>query len=134
MENKSNPILKITGILMIIGGAVGIIVSIIAALGVGALALLVGGAVAVLMVAVILALVGSVIELVAGIVGVKNAARPEKAGVCIVFGILTLVLSLLGNILTVAGGGTFSGINLGLGVVIPILYLIGAFQNKSKAA
>ena len=134
MQNQTNALLKVTGILMIIGGIAGIVVSIIAMLGVGALALLVGGAVGLLMFAVILSLVGSVIQLIAGIVGNKNAAKPEKAGVCIIFGIVTLALSLLGNILTMAGGGSFNALSLGLGVVIPILYLVGAFQNKSKAA
>ena len=80
-----------------------------------------------------LALVSAGISLVAGILGVKNAAKPEKAMVCIVFGILTAALSVLGNVLTVAGGGNFSIPNLLLGLVIPVLYLIGAFQNKQRA-
>ena len=134
MENKTNMLLKVTGILMIIGGIAGIIVSIIAMLGVGALALLIGGAVGLLMFAVILSLVGSIIELIAGIVGSKNAANPAKAGTCVIFGIVTLALSVLGIIINLAGGGSFSVANLGLGVVIPVLYLIGALQNKNKAA
>ena len=134
MENKSNVLLKVTGILMIIGGIISIILSIIAVLGVGLLAALIGSGTGLLMLAAILALVGSIVQLIAGIVGAKNAAKPEKAGTCITFGILTIALSLLGNIITAALGGGFSLPSLGLGVVIPVLYLVGAFQNKSKAA
>ena len=132
---QSNKFLKVTGILMIISGGISIIVSIIAVLGVGVLAAALGGdgSLTLLMLAAVLALISAVISLVAGILGVKNAAKPEKAMVCIVFGILTAVLSVLGNVLTVAGGGSFSIPGLLLGLVIPVLYLIGAFQNKQRA-
>ena len=33
-----------------------------------------------------------------------------------------------------AGGGDFSPVGFGLGLVLPILYLIAAFQSKSSAA
>jgi hypothetical protein len=132
---QSNKFLKVTGILMIISGGISIIVSIVAVLGVGVLAAALGGdgSLTLLMLAAVLALVSAGISLVAGILGVKNAAKPEKAMVCIVFGILTAALSVLGNVLTVAGGGNFSIPNLLLGLVIPVLYLIGAFQNKQRA-
>ena len=133
MENKTNMLLKVTGILMIIGGIAGIIVSIVAFLGVGLLAAA-GVVVGLWIIAVILSLVGSIIELIAGIVGSKNAANPAKAGTCVIFGIVTLALSVLGIILNLASGSGFSVANLGLGVVIPVLYLIGALQNKNKAA
>ncbi len=134
MERKSNGFLKVTGILMIIGGGLGLILGIIAVLGVGLLAAALGAeaALGLLTFAAILALVGSVVSLVAGIIGVANAAKPEKATVCIVFGILAAVLSVLGNVLTVAGGGNFSAMSLIIGLVLPVLYLIGAFQNKKR--
>lgn len=135
MEKKSNGFLKVTGILMIISGGISIIFSVIALLGVGVLAAALGSEakMGLLMFASILALVSSVVSLIAGILGVKNAAKPEKATVCITFGIMTAVFSVLGNVLTVVGGGSFSIPNLVLGLVIPVLYLIGAFQNKSRA-
>lgn len=136
MEKKSNGFLKVTGILMIIGGGIGIIIGVIAVLGVGLLAAALGAeaSLGLLTFAAILALLGAIVSLTAGILGVANAAKPEKATVCIVFGILTAVLSVLGNVLTAAGGGSFSVVNLILGLVLPVLYLIGAFQNKKKAA
>ena len=83
-----------------------------------------------LTVSCILALVGAVAELVAGIIGVKNWNKLEKAGTCITWGIIVIVLCVISNILTVVGGGDFSVLNLATGLVIPVLYLIGALQNK----
>ena len=129
MEKKSNKFLKVAGILMIIGGGISTILGIIFVLGVGFIGA--GGAI---MLGAIAILVAAVIQLVAGIIGVANAAKPEKAMVCIVFGLLVLVLSIAGNAITLIGGGTPDIVNILLGVALPILYLIGAFQNKQKAA
>ena len=135
---KSNKFLTVTGILMIIGGGIGVILGVIAVAGVGLLAasleeLGISSEAGLLMLAAILYLVSAVVQLIAGILGVANARKPEKAMVCIVFGILTAILAILGNVLTVAGGGDFNVLGLVLGLALPILYLIGAFQNKSKA-
>ena len=135
MAKESNKFLKVTGILMIIGGSLGIIFGIIAVLGVGALALALGSEanMGLLVLSSILVLLGGIISLIAGIVGVKNAAVPEKAQTCIVFGILAAVVSVGGNLLKVAGGSKFSLFGMLYGLVLPVLYLIGAFQNKNKA-
>ena len=136
METKSNGFLKVTGILMIIGGVIGAIFGIIAVLGVALFAALAGGLIntGLLTLASILAIVSSVVSFIAGIVGVANAARPEKAQKCIVFGILTIILSILGTVLTVVAGGKFSFVSLITGLIVPVLYLLGAFQNKNRAA
>ncbi|MDR1620503.1 MAG: hypothetical protein LBS18_07575 [Clostridiales bacterium] len=138
METKSNGLLKVTGILMIIGGGLGIILNLISVFGMGivveSLNLAGGNAILwLLTLAAILSGIGSAISLIAGIMGVKNAAKPEKATVCIVFGFLTALLSILGNILTAVGGGSFGVIYVIIGLVLPVLYLIGAFQNKKRA-
>lgn len=70
------------------------------------------------------------LNLVAGIIGVKNWNKLEKAGTCITWGIIVIVLCVISNILTVVGGGDFSVLNLVTGLVIPVLYLIGGLQNK----
>jgi len=133
MEGKSNKFLKITGILMIIGGIISIILGIIAVLGVGLLAAL-GANSGLLTLGAIFVLVGGVVSLIAGIAGVKNAAKPEKAQVCITLGILTAVISVLGNALGMAAGGSFDVAGLVTGLLLPVLYLIGAFQNKKLAS
>lgn len=129
---KGAGFLKVTGILMIIGGAIALIVGIIAIAGIAALAYLSAGLISsgLLYAAGILTVVSAVAELVAGIVGVKNCKRPEKAGACMVWGIIVAVLCVAGCILTVAGGSSFPVFSLILGLVLPVLYIIGAAKNK----
>lgn len=133
-KTKGTGFLKVTGILMIIGGAVSIILSIIAALGIAALAYISDGTVssALLYASVILMIVSAVAELVAGIIGVANCKKPEKAGSCIVWGIIVAVLSVAGTVLNSVGGGSFSAFSLILGLVLPALYIIGAAFNKKE--
>jgi hypothetical protein len=132
-----NKLLKICGILMIIGGILGIIVSAVAIVGIS---LLVEAAKqtgveineGLLMVAFVLSIIGSLVTLVAGVLGVKNAAKPENASVCIIAGIVAVAVSLIGNILTVVSGGDFNPVNLVSGLALPVLYLVGAFQSKNS--
>ncbi len=132
---KSNGFLKVTGILMIIGGVFTIIFSILAVVGVGALAATLGteADLGLLMVSSIIGLISGVVSLIAGITGAKNANKPEKATACIAFGCLTVLLSILGTILNVVGGNQFSVLGLITGLIVPALYLVGAFQNKKRA-
>jgi len=129
---KGAGFLKVTGILMIIGGVFAIILSIIAILGIAALTYLSNGEISsvLLYASGALMLVSSVAELVAGIIGVKNCKKPEKAGTCIGWGIVVAVLCIAGTILNSIGGGEFSVLSLVTGLVLPVLYIIGAFKNK----
>ena len=127
---KGSTLLKVTSILSIIGGAIGLIVGAIAAFS--AAILIEMGAPALYVVACILVVVAAIVELIAGIIGVVNCTKPEKAQSCIVIGIIVIALSLLGNILTIACGGEFDVVSLLTGLVIPVLYLIGAIQLKSN--
>lgn len=130
---KGSKFLKVTGILMIIFGALALILSIVAAIGLAALVALEVNTWQ-YTAAVILMLVGSIFELIAGIVGVKNCNKPEKAGTCMVWGIIVIALSVLSNVLTLVGNpDNFSIVNLLTGLVIPVLYLIGAVMNKKAA-
>jgi len=129
MENK---LLKVTGIIMIIGGAIAILISLIGLLGLGLLAALEVD-LGLYTVALLISIAGAVVQLIAGIMGTKNAANPEKAQACIIACVLVVVLSLVGNILTVVSGNDFPFVGMILGLVLPALYLIGAFQLKKSA-
>ena len=130
---KGSKFLKVTGILMIVFGALALILSIVAAIGLAALVALELNTWQ-CTAAVILMLVGSIFEMIAGIVGVKNCNKPEKAGTCMVWGIIVIALSVLSNVLTLVGNpDNFSIVNLLTGLVIPVLYLIGAVMNKKAA-
>jgi hypothetical protein len=136
MTLTNNRLLMVTSILLIIVGSIGIILGIIAALGVGALVLIADGSadMGLLTFASALVLLNALVSLVAGILGVVNAAKPNKMTTCIVFGVLSIVLTLLANFLSVSAGNDFKLINLLIGLVLPVLYLMGASQNKKRAA
>ena len=130
---KGRKFLKVTGILMIIGAAFGIIGGIIAMIGVGALAAVLETSAVGLMLASVLVLASAVFQLIAGIMGVKNCDKPEKAQTCLVMGIIVAILSVAGNVISNVLGSDFNAFNYATGLVIPVLYIIGAAKNKELA-
>ena len=130
---KGRKFLKVTGILMIIGGAFGIIGGIIAMIGAGALAAVLETSAGGLMLASALILASAVFQLIAGIMGVKNCDKPEKAQSCIVIGVIVAILSVAGNVISNVLGSDFNIINYATGLIIPVLYIIGAAKNKEPA-
>ena len=132
MEKNKNALLLVTGILLIIGGVISLIGSIIVLLAARVAVVLYAEqeGVGLLVFAAVPLLLSAIVSLVTGILGVVNAGKPGKAKILIVFGILTALLSVLGNILTVVGGGTFSVLSLITGLILPVLFLVGAFQSK----
>lgn len=130
---KGRKFLKVTGILMIIGGAFGIIGGIVAMIGAGALAAVLETSAGGLMLASTLILASAVFQLIAGIMGVKNCDKPEKAQSCIVIGVIVAILSVAGNVISNVLGSDFNIINYAAGLIIPVLYIIGAVKNKEPA-
>ncbi len=130
---KGRKFLKVTGILMIIGGAFGIIGGIVAMIGAGALAAVLETSAGGLVLASALILASAVFQLIAGIMGVKNCDKPEKAQSCIVIGVIVAILSVAGNVVSNVLGSDFNIINYATGLIIPVLYIIGAVKNKKPA-
>ena len=130
---KGRKFLKVTGILMIIGGAFGIIGGIIAMIGAGALAAVLETSAGGLMLASALILASAVFQLIAGIMGVKNCDKPEKAQSCIVIGVIVAILSVAGNVISNVLGSDFNIMSYATGLIIPVLYIIGAVKNKEPA-
>ena len=130
---KGRKFLKVTGILMIIGAVFGIIGGIIALIGSGALAAVLETSAGGLMLASALILVSAIFQLIAGIMGVKNCDKPEKAQTCLVMGIIVAILSIAGNVTSNVLGSDFNIINYATGLIIPVLYIIGAAKNKELA-
>ena len=130
---KGRKFLKVTGILMIIGGAFGIIGGIVAVIGAGALAAVLETSAGGLMLASALILASAVFQLIAGIMGVKNCDKPEKAQSCLVMGVIVAILSVAGNVISNVLGSDFNIINYATGLIIPVLYIIGAVKNKESA-
>lgn len=141
---KGGTLLKIMGIIMIVGGAVGIIGSIIL---IAAVAVLISaGAPGGIIVGIILSILGSIAELIAGIICTKNARRADKAVKCMVWCIIVIVLQLLGTIITAVGAGAIANeygagvstagstvISIILGLAVPVIAMIAAIMNKKSA-
>ena len=130
---KGRKFLKVTGILMIIGGAFGIIGGIVAMIGAGALAAILETSAGGLMLASALILASAVFQLIAGIMGVKNCDKPEKAQSCIVIGVIVAILNVAGNVISNVLGSDFNIFNYATDLIIPVLYIIGAVKNKEPA-
>ena len=130
---KGRKFLKVTGILMIIGGVFGIIGGIVAMIGAGALAAVLETSAGGLMLASALILASAVFQLIAGIMGVKNCDKPEKAQSCLVMGVIVAILSVAGNVISNILGSSFNILSYATGLVIPVLYIIGAVKNRETA-
>ena len=76
-------------------------------------------------------LVGGII---AGINGVKHCNKPENAKKCITWGIIVIALAVISNVLQVIGGGKFNVLSFVIGLIVPGLYIYGAFLNHKENA
>ena len=130
-------LLKVVGILMIIFSAITLVVGIVGLVGLGALLAVSNGTVMGVVVwaavlAYILAFAGAVIELGAGITAVKHWANPAKAQTCVAWGVVLLVLVALNALFGLIGGES-SLLSTLIGLVLPVLYIVGANQLKQQA-
>lgn len=110
---KGQKFLKVTGILMIIGAALSILFGVIIG-GVGALIAKFAGA----------STLGFAFYL-----GLATNAKK-----CITWGIIVIALAVISNVLEVIGGGKFNVLSFVIGLIVPGLYIYGAFLNHKENA
>lgn len=137
MERTYDPtgkaLLRISGIVMIIFGIFGIL------LYAAALGLLLGvtyitdgifsGTRDVIGISLLLA--GALAELICGIVSVKGAKRPARARRCLVWGILTLIITLAGLIhILLRDAHPMYWLIIPMAIVTPIVCLTGAAKLR----
>ena len=130
---KGQKFLKVTGILMIIGAALSILFGVI----IGALIAKFAGASTLgfaFYLGLATTLVGGIIQLIAGINGVKHCNKPENAKKCITWGIIVIALAVISSVLEVIGGGKFNVLSFVIGLIVPGLYIYGAFLNHKENA
>ncbi len=155
MEAKGKVLLKATGIIMIILSIFGLLGGIILA---GVSAIFFSGTIQIseLLSAIpqfteaqinalfeyiaafsVFAIIISLVELIAGVLGVKKSGVPKSAKPCIVFGVMLILITIVniiyGMIVNTAEFN-FSAVMSNLfscisGLIVPILYLIGAYKN-----
>jgi len=124
---KGQKFLKVTSVLMIIGGVIGVIAGIIAILGISALAALMetGEGTGLLYASSTIVTLASVIQFVAGIKGIG------ACNACIKWGVIIAVLSIISMIIGLVAGGAFSITSLIVNLLVPGLYIYGAIQMKN---
>ena len=137
-ELKGRLMLKVVGILYIIFAALSILTGLMAVVGGAALGIAGGESLAlglgvITMVLGVVAILSSTFSLVVGILGVKWCNRPDKAGTLFVLGVVLTALAVL-NLLSSFGGDNGSAAVVGalIGLVLPVLYTLGAWQNKQS--
>ena len=125
-------LLKITGILFIIFGILGVILGLVTLIFSGLLSdmsrqqsLERATATAMLIFGVLLSIASSGLQLYAGWFGHKNCNKPEKAQNCLIFAIILIIIrfaSLFFDDVMIVPAI--------IGFILPVLYMIGAWQNN----
>lgn len=125
--------LKVTGIIYIILSALGLL----ACLVLIALGLAAGtddglgwGVVTALIALGVLAVPSSAFGLVAGILGAKWCARPDKAQVLFVLGVVLAVAAALSLLIDLGSGGISSSAGDIVRLVLAAFYTLGAWRNR----
>ena len=84
---------------------------------------------------VVFALAWAVVQVLTGVVGVKFWNRPEKAMLCILCAVLAMILCVASNVcMMVYGYGSTTIISIVGGLVITVLYIMGAMHNHKLNA
>mgnify|MGYP005769992091 CR=1 FL=1 len=124
--------LKVTSILMIIGGALSGITCLLGIAGVALLAAVADSHAAALLLylALALALAAAVVEFIAGLKGLKTCKTGENADKCVVLGAVIAGITVLSTVINLAGGGKVNVTSILLSLVVPGLYIYGAMQVK----
>lgn len=141
---KGASFLKVTGILMIIGAVLRFIDVLLSLFGIGNIAAQIGSEmVAIYLFTLIINLAGSIIELIAGIKGVQYSNFTDTKGSCLFWGcavIIYCILSIIFNSVINISDVSLSSRQVGLltagtgiiRLIIPGLYVYGAYQNKNS--
>ena len=133
MKAPGSGLLKVVGILYVIFAGLGIIFGLIGLAGIAAVAALLGISSGLLTFSALVGLASAAFRLFLGIIGIKHNNNLEKAGFLRTMGIVDVVIAGCSIILGAALMG-LSGLALELiGLVLPILFLVGASQNVAAA-
>ncbi len=133
---KKNTLIFVVGILMIIFGGISTLISVLAFnVASATVSYLVALGVAIneglYQVALILSVLTAIATLVAGIMGTMYAAKFDKAKNLFMMGVILVALQLLVTVILVAAGGGFNPVTTLIGLVLPVLYVIGSKKHQA---
>ena len=127
---------RIASILMIVGGAAGIITNLIAMIGGITLAGWGYGKAALIIIGAIICLLGAIYELIVGIKGTKGVHTPGVPAKLMTPGIIVFAIELVGFILLAIGAGAGAGtivVDILFGFGAPIFFIITCYLNRNNA-
>ena len=80
---------------------------------------------------IIISVVGTILFLAAGILGVANARKVEKAGICVLLGILLVAYEVINFAMSAVSSGVTGLVVVStlLSLIIPLLYLWGRIEK-----
>ncbi len=127
---------KVTSIIMIVGGSIAAIAAIIGIMGISALVLLMESSegTGLLYVTTIMVALASIIQIIAGIKGLKACKTPEAAGTCVILGFIIAGLAVVAMGISIVASNDFNFLSLIINLVVPALYIYGALQIQKGAA
>ena len=135
MNAPGKGLLKVSSILFIIFGAISLLMGLLALVGaisggvINGVEIQTGASAGAILFSALTVIVLAALNLIAGIIGVKNCDKPEKAQTCFILGALLIAVVLVNAIIS-AVGGQLIWYNVVIGLVLPIIYLMGALKNK----
>ncbi|MDD3339814.1 MAG: hypothetical protein PHS82_13275 [Lachnospiraceae bacterium] len=141
MEARGKNFLKVTGIIMIVFGAIGALSTLISFAGLSVLMqtyAALGMDTSMIVPGLIISAIGGVLQLAAGIIGVVHARKPEKAMLCIIFGVLLVILQIVSGVTSLlvvnAQGSSIvtTIISMIIGLILPVLFIYGGILNKQS--
>lgn len=129
---KGKGFVKVTSIVMIVGGVIAAIASVLTILGLGAALALAGKVegIGLLYASIVLAIMSSIIQIVAGVKGLKACKEPEKAQSSIIYGVIIAILSFVSLGISLSAGGEFNSLSLFTSLLVPLLYIYGLIQLR----
>ena len=131
MNAPGKSMIKVVSILMLIFSSISLIVLFVSLIGSAYIEAYHLGVGVILIFALIISFASVIFEFIAAILGLKHCGRPEKANSLFGIGVTLIIIaavSILFNIIS----DNFSVLNL-VSLVLPILYTVGASQNKNAA-
>lgn len=82
------------------------------------------------LIGLILMSISVILNMTAGILGVKNCNNPQRAQSCFIVGAVIIVYQLA-NAVYLTFANQFNIFTTIIGLILPVLYVLGAIRNKS---
>lgn len=127
MPTQAQKTIQITSIIMIVGGILGFILSLVALSGIGTLMYFLGSLATLLLVASIISLLAAAFEAYVGFIGMKNYMNPPMAKKLLTFGLVIIGIQVISLILSIAAG-SFPFISFIIGLILPGLFCLGNYR------